>query len=60
MIKVPTNIANKAGSTDTATFLIDCLKTADAKNIFIPAGGHKNPISILARKIMPKCTGSIP
>ena len=52
MSMVPTKIASNAGMTEMATILIGFLKIADAKNMFMPAGGHKNPISILAKKMM--------
>ena len=56
----PRKIASSAGSTDTATSRIGLANIAEAKKMFMPAGGHKKPISITARKITPKCTGSMP
>jgi hypothetical protein len=47
-------MANAAGMTLLITKGRGCLKTALAKYTFMPAGGHKKPISKLARKMMPK------
>lgn len=51
----PRKIASSAGSTDTATSRIGLANIAEAKKMFMPAGGHRKPISITARKITPKC-----
>ena len=58
--KVPRKIAPKAGVTDAATARMGLPNMAEAKKMFRPAGGHKNPISIAAKKMMPKCTGPMP
>ena len=54
MASVPKKIANKAGNTATATSLTGFLNMADEKYLFMPAGGHNKPISMAARKMMPK------
>jgi hypothetical protein len=50
-------MASSAGSTDTATFFMGCLKTADAKNIFMniffASAVFKQPIKKVAVSVLP-------
>lgn len=52
--KHPIKIAIKAGATDAVTWPIGFENIADAKKMLRPAGGQRKPISIVARKMIPK------